>query len=399
MKFQKGSVAFTLLLAILTAVGPLSTDMYLPSLPAISRSLSAGTSTVQLTLSVFMVGFAIGQIFYGPVSDRFGRKPVLVTGLIGYVAGSIFCFSAPNIEILIVARFFQALGASAAIVLVRAIVRDLFGGEKAARLLSLMGALMGVVPLLAPILGGFLEISYGWRANFAATSIVSALLLIVVTFFLPETLAHDKKRHWSFFGMLRDFAALLIHPLYLRYMAAICLSFGGLFIFISTSSFVLQNVYGLNEIQYGLAFSLCVAGYIVGTLIGARLSFRYSVEQLTLFGSLFLGGGGLAMILLSFTHNPQVWDVLAPMFVTMIGIGLVMPQSMAGALTPFSHMAGTASSLIGFLQNIFAALCAAGVAAMIDLTPEMLVWSIGIFGICNLALSLAVKVRIRASAE
>jgi len=391
MKFRKGSIAFTLLLAVLTAVGPLSTDMYLPSLPAIGQALSGSTSMVQLTLSVFIGGFALGQIFYGPLSDRYGRKPVLVIGLIGYVAGSLACTFAQHIEALIIARFFQALGASAAIVLVRAIVRDLFGGEKAARLLSLMGALMGVVPLVAPVLGAVLEVNFGWRASFAMTSIISALLLIVCLLFLPETLAADRKRHWSFFGMLGDFSFLLGHLVFLRYMIALCLAYGGLFVLISTSSFVFQNHFGLSELQFGFTFSVCVAGYIIGTLAGARLSGSRSIEALTYFGSGLLGGAGLAMIVLSFASQQQVWHLLLPLFVSMIGVGFVMPQSMAGALTPFPQMAGTASSLTGFVQNSVAALCGISAAWFIDFEPNALAWFVGAIGLINLSLSLAYK--------
>ena len=390
-KLQKGTAAFTLLLALLTAVGPLSTDMYLPSLPAIGEALNGSVSMVQLTLSIFIAGFAIGQIIYGPLSDRYGRKPVLLVGLLGYVAGSVACFFAGNIEALIVARFFQALGASAAIVLVRAIVRDLFGGEKAARLLSLMGALMGVVPLLAPLLGAVLEVNFGWRASFAVTSVVSGILLVVTLCFLPETLTTDKKRPWSLAGMFRDFSTLLRHIVYLRYLSALCLSFGGLFAIISASSFVFQNHFGLSELQFGFAFSVCVAGYIIGTLSGGKLAGKHNVESLTFVGTVLLAVSGAAMIILSYAEVQQVWHLLLPLFISMIGVGFVMPQSMAGALTPFAHMAGTASSLIGFVQNAFAALVGIATAIAIGYDPNALAWIIGVTGLLNFALSWAFR--------
>ncbi len=391
MKLQKGSAAFTLLLALLTAVGPLSTDMYLPSLPAITIALDSNVSTVQLTLSVFIAGFAIGQVFYGPLSDRYGRKPVLVIGLAGYVAGSIACFFAGSVEALITARLFQALGASAAIVLVRAIVRDLYGGKKAARLLSLMGALMGLVPLIAPLLGAIMEVNFGWRASFAATSIVSALLLIITILVLPETLAGAKKRQWSFMGMLKDFSGLLRHLVYVRYLLALCLGYGGLFAIISASSYVFQGHYGLSELQFGFTFSVCVTGYIIGTLSGARLSGKRDVEVLTFLGTVLLAISGVAMILMSFIQEQQVWHLLVPLFVSMIGVGFVMPQSMAGALTPFPHMAGTASSLVGFLQNGFAAIIGMIAAWAISFNPNALAWVVGITGLLNFGLSLAYR--------
>ena len=391
MKLHKGSTTFLVLLSLLTAVGPLSTDMYLPSLPAIGAALDGTTSMVQLTLSVFIAGFAVGQIFYGPLSDRYGRKPVLIIGLAVYVAGSIACWLAQNIEMLIVARFFQALGACAAIVLVRAIVRDLFGGKKAARLLSLMSALMGIVPLIAPVLGALLEVNFGWRASFALTSILSALLLIVSLIFLPETLPDDRKRRWSFSGMLIDFSVLLRHLVFLRYTMAFCLTYSGLFVLISTSSFVFQNHFGLNELQFGLAFSVCVSGYIIGTLISARLSRSKDVESLTFLGSFLLGSSGLAMILLSFLSEQQIWHLLLPLFISMGGVGFVMPQSMAGGLTPFPQMAGTASSLMGFLQNAIAALFGISAALFIDAQPNALAWIIGATGLVNFAISVAYK--------
>ena len=396
MNFQKGlldkgSGALTLLLALLTAVGPLSTDMYLPSLPAIGTALDGTTSMVQLTLSVFIAGFAFGQIFYGPLSDRYGRKPVLIVGLIGYLAGSIACALAQHIEALIIARFFQALGASAAIVLARAVVRDLFEGDKAARLLSLMGALMGVVPLIAPVLGAVLEVKFGWRASFALTSVISAILLIACLLFLPETLPTDRQRRWSFSGMIFDFSSLLRHLVFLRYTASFCLAYGGLFVLISTSSFVFQNHFALSELQFGFAFSVCVAGYITGTLIGARVSGKYDIEALTYLGSMLLGGSGLVMIVLSFASEQQVWHLLLPLFVSMMGVGFVMPQSMAGGLTPFPQMAGTASSLMGFLQNIIAALFGIAGAWFIDFEPNALAWIVGITGLINFAISIAYR--------
>ncbi len=391
MTFQKGSKALILLLALLTAVGPISTDMYLPSLPAIGVAFGVNNSLVQLTLSAFIAGFAIGQIFYGPLSDRYGRKRVLSIGLLVYVAGSLACLISPNIEFLIAARFCQALGASAAIVLSRAIVRDLFGGAKAARLLSLLGALMGVVPLIAPVLGGFLQIHYGWRANFGATSLVAGILLFLVVSFLPETLKREHTRKWSLRQMLTDFRQLLTHHIFLRYLIAICLAFGGLFVLISASSFVLQNHFGLSEIGFGLSFSVCVAGYILGTLIGAKLTHSKDIETVTFMGSALLAVSGVVMIFISFFDQQKIWQFLLPMFFSMAGIGLVMPQSMAGALTPFASMAGAASSLIGFIQNVVAAIFGIVATYFVGLNPNALVWIIGGTGIANFLLSLAYK--------
>ncbi len=391
MKLAAGSAALTALLAMLTALGPLSTDMYLPSLPGIAGYFSASTSSVQLTLSLFLAGFAIGQIIYGPLSDRLGRKPVLIGGLAVFLAASMICAAATAIHMLIAARFVQAIGACAAIVLARAIVRDLYDGSQAARMLSMMGALMGLVPAVAPVIGGLLEASFGWRASFVLTAVLAVVLIAVVMFFLPETLAASERGRLSVARMFRDFAGLLGDRRFLRYAGAVTLGYGGLFAFISGSSFVLQRHYGLSELQFGLSFALCVLGYIAGTLIGARLSRSHAIPQILFAGTVALALGGVTMVAAMHAAEPHVWHVLAPMSVYMLGVGLTLPQSMAGAITPFPHAAGTASSLMGFVQMTFAALTGIVTAALIDANPAALAWIIAVLGMANLLLSFAAR--------
>src|ERR671912_1491790 len=188
MLLKPETLAMTVVLALLTALGPLSTDMYLPSLPAIATGLGASTGQAQMTLSAFLLGFAAGQFLYGPVSDRVGRRPVLLFGLGLFVLASLACTLAPTVESLVTARFVQALGASGPIVLARAIVRDLYEGPRAGRELSRMGSIMGLVPALAPILGGLLHEAFGWRSTFAATILFGLALAAAVAAVLPETL-------------------------------------------------------------------------------------------------------------------------------------------------------------------------------------------------------------------
>lgn len=396
MKLKPGSAALILVLALLTSMGPLATDMYLPSLPAIASAFATDAGEVQLTLSVFLVGFALGQIVYGPVADHYGRKPVLLAGLILFVAASFACLAATSIATLIAARFIQAVGACAAIVLARAVVRDLHTSEDAARILSLMGAIMGVVPAGAPIVGGVLEQAYGWRANFALSGALAVGLAVIVAVWLPETLPTGRRGQWSARRMIADFRALAAHATFRRYTGAVSLGYGGLFAFISGSSFVLQAHYGLDEVEFGFAFAAAVVGYIIGTLIAAACARRIGIERTVALGTLALAVGGASMALLVLIEPPHYLHVLAPMVVYMVGIGLALPSSMAGAITPFPDRAGTASSLVGFTQMTFAALVGVMVGHLVEHTPNALAWTIAVLGVANLALSWGTRGR-RAS--
>src|SRR5918994_3917577 len=272
------TLALTVVLALLTALGPLSTDMYLPSLPAIAAGLGATTGQTQLTLSAFLLGFAAGQFFYGPVSDRVGRKPVLLFGLGLFTLASLICALSPNIETLIGARFLPALGASGPIVLGRAIVRDFYEGPRAGRELSRMGTIMGVVPAVAPILGGVLHEAFGWRSTFAATILFGLALAATVAAVLPETIRMRSAEPLSFLAILRGFRALLRHRGYRVYVALSGLAYAGLFAFISGSSFVLQEVYGLPEMAFALSFAFMVAGFIAGTSLAQRVVGRRGLD-------------------------------------------------------------------------------------------------------------------------
>jgi MFS transporter, DHA1 family, multidrug resistance protein len=302
----------TVMLALLVALGPLSTDMYLPSLPAIARELEATTAQAQLTLSAFLLGFAVGQFVYGPVSDKVGRRPVLLAGLGIYLAASLACAFAPSIEALIAGRFLQAIGAAGPIVLARAMVRDLYEGPRAGRELSRIGAIMGLVPALAPILGGILQSLFGWRANFAATVLCGIGLGAAAFAALPETMRERSPGPLSFTAMLKGFGTLLRHPTYRVYVGLSGLSYGGLFAFISGSSFVLQGIYGLSEIAFALSFSFCVIGYISGTLLAQRLVGPRGLDGTIMIGVVCLALGGLAMLALVLLGLPWPFAVILP---------------------------------------------------------------------------------------
>lgn len=346
----KPSFGLALLLTTLVALGPLSTDLYLPSLPTLAQFFSTDVARVQLTLSVFLAGFAAAQLVYGPLSDRFGRRPVMLGGLAIYLVSSLVCMSAQSIDALIVARFFQALGACAGPVLGRAIVRDVYGPLQAARVLAYISGAMAIAPMLGPILGGWLTVWFGWRANFAALAIFSAFQVAATFAMLGESNAHRDPAATQPRRMAGNFAMLMSSRQYLGFLVCFSAAYGALFAFISGSSFVLIGLYGLSPQWYGASFGFVVMGYIAGTVASGKLTLRLGPGRMVLMGAWLGALSGSLMVTLAVAQIHNVWAVLLPMFLCMIGVGLVMPNAIGGALAPYAKMAGAASALMGFFQ-------------------------------------------------
>ena len=383
---RPNTIGLTALLGLLTAFGPVATDMYIPSLPEIGRLLGASTSDVQLTLSAYLVGIAIGQIIYGPLSDRYGRKPVLLGALVLFCLASGICAIAANVDTLIAARALQALGGSGAIVLPRAIVRDLYAGERAGRELSHIGLVMSVAPMLAPVLGGILQLAFGWRANFLAILSIGTIATIIAWRSLPETLRPSSAQATSMIHMLRGYRTLAENRAFLAHLGIVALSYAGLFAWISGSPFVLQGLYGLSAFQFAMAFAVACIGSFLGASIAASLVMRLGLDRTIGLGTLALALGGLGMIAsLAFSLPPVVSLVLC-MLLYEIGLMLAMPQAIAGGLTPFPERAGAASSFIGFVQQTSAAVLGAIVARTLGDNAWPVAISVAIMGCLALAL-------------
>ena len=357
---KPGTFALTMLLAMLTALGPLSTDMFLPSLPDIAHVLMAPTARVQLTVSSYLIGFAAGQIIYGPLSDRYGRRPVLLAALALYLTSTLGCAAAQSVDPLIGARFLQGIGGSGSIVLSRAIVRDLYSGVRAARELSLLGSISAFAPIVAPMIGGVLQTAFGWRAGFAVMAVAAIVAALVAARLLPETLRRQAGAVMSIRSMIGGYGTVLRHPEFLVYLGILTVSYAGLFAWISGASVVLQSVYGLSAVTFGFTFSLGAAGYMVGATIAARLVVRMGLNRTMGIGVVVIALGGLALVAVVAAGVPGIWLVVA-MALYLAGLGLAMPQAMAAALTPFPDRAGTAASLMGLVQQTVAAIVAAAV--------------------------------------
>ncbi len=382
------SFACTLSIALLVALGPLATDMYLPALPGLTGEFSTSAGQVQLTLSLFLAGFALAQIIYGPLSDRFGRKPMLLVGLALFVLASMACALAQSIEMLILARFVQALGGSAGPVLGRAMVRDIHGPQESARVLSHIGSAMALAPAFAPILGGYMSVYLGWASIFWFLALVGLFGATLLLLAIEETAPQEHRHPRAVKIILGDYARLLRDPAYLGYTLTCTLAYSGLFAFLSGSSFVIIEYFGVNEEHFGLLFLLVVVGYISGTLSGGRLSRRYDFRRLVGVGSLVLLVAGGSMLAIALNQPEQVMSIVLPMMLFMHGVGLVMPQSMAGALANYPHIAGSASGLLGFTQMTTAGLVGVVVGHGYDGTPVAMAMAIAIAGLLSLMVYL-----------
>jgi DHA1 family bicyclomycin/chloramphenicol resistance-like MFS transporter len=391
MMLRPNTLAMTIVLAMLTALGPLATDFYLPSLPEIVRVMETDVAGAQATLSSFLFGFAAGQIVWGPLSDRLGRRPVLLAGLALFGLATLACALAPSIGALTLARAAQALGASGPIVLGRAMVRDLYDGTRAGRELARMGMIMGLVPAIAPVLGGVLQVAFGWRSTFLAALAFGLALAVVIATMMPETLRARSPQPLSLAAIFRGFGTLLHNRAFRVYVALTALAYAGLFAFISGSSFVLIGIYGLTPVAFGFSFGFAVLGYITGTIIAQRLVGRRGMDGVIALGVLCLAGGGLAMLAAVLTGLGGAAGVVVPMALYTCGVGLTMPQAQASAMMPFPDRAGAASSFNGLCQMLLSACVGLLVGHLLKDAALPLPMVLSVLGVASLVLFQATR--------
>ncbi|WP_370971718.1 multidrug effflux MFS transporter [Amycolatopsis sp. cg9] len=348
----RAQLKFVLILGGLSAFGPLSIDMYLPALPRMAEDLRAADSTVQLTLSAFIVGLALGQLVLGPLSDALGRRRPLLAGLVLYIAGSVLCAVSPDAWLLVGARFVQSLGAAAGIVIARATVRDLYSGTAMTKFFSTLMLVSGLAPILAPLLGGQLLNWTSWRGVFVVLTAFGALLLAVVVFFLPEP---SPVRVPARLGqVMRTYGRLVADRSFAGYALASGLLFASMFAYISGSSFALQGVYGLSPQAYSVVFGVNGVGIVLAGQLNGRLVGRVS-ERVLLAWGLSLGVLGGALVLASALFRAPLALLLVSLFLLVSSIGLVMPNASSLALASHARSAGAASALLGVLQFVVGA--------------------------------------------
>jgi len=378
----------TILLAAAVALGPMATDMYLPALPQIASDFEASTSQVQLTLSIYIIGFAVAQLICGPLADRYGRKPVMIGGLALFALASIGCAMATNIEMLHLSRFLQALGGSAGPVLGRAIVRDVYAPKDAARILAILAGIMALAPAIAPTFGGMMVTSLGWHWIFIVMAIYALITTGVIAIGLPEPLRPDYRQPFRPRQLLSNYRCIGTDATFLGYALTSAAIYGGLFAFLSGSAFVLIDVLGVPVEHYGLYNVFIAIGYLIGNIASIRLARHRQPDQILLYGllSTIAGGGSMAILALQQIHNP--WAIVLPQAAFMIGTGMILPQTMAGALANFPRMAGSASALLGFIQMAAAATAGALVGHFHNGTPMVMAATIVICALLGTGLYL-----------
>lgn len=381
------------LLAALVALGPLSVDMYLPAMPRMMEALGTDIEHMHLTLSTYLTGFALFHLVCGPLGDRYGRRPILMGGTALFVVASIGCSLATTVHDLLLFRFIQGIGACVGPTLARAVARDVFGPTRAARALSLIAMLMALAPAVAPLMGGFLLLWLPWPIVFVFLAVYGASMLVLINRFLAESLPQQQSLHPL--AIARNYAHLIRHPVFILATFASACVYSGLMSYLSSSSFVYINMLGLPVQYFGLVFLTSVAGYIAGSALSARLTLSRASQQTILFGALLIVIATSCMWLGGKLAPHSVVALALPMVLYSTGMGLVLPNAMAVALSPFAQMAGTASALMGFIQMALSASATALVGAYLKDSPAPLLNFMLLVAVLASALSVALY---RASA-
>jgi DHA1 family bicyclomycin/chloramphenicol resistance-like MFS transporter len=370
-----------IILGALTAFAPMSTDMYLPAMPRLATVFATDARHVQYTLGGFFLGFALGQAFYGPLVDRFGRKAPLYAGLIIFTAASFGCAVAPSIEALAALRCAQAIGACAGQVVSRAVVRDLFPPQEAARIFAALMMINGVGPIVAPVLGGYLLLWFNWEAIFLVLGSVGALTLLAVWLRLPETHRAEHVQSLALGRVAASYLRLAQHRDFMGYSLTGALSLAGMFAYIAGSPFVFIDLYHLAPQTYSLLFAGNAVGLLVASYLNRLWLRRIAPEVLLSRVVLTQTAAGVVLFAAGITGVGGIFGIIVPLFVFVSCVGLVLPSATALAMAPHGREAGTASALYGVLQFGLAAIAASLIGVINDGTALPMT---GLVGLCGL---------------
>jgi DHA1 family bicyclomycin/chloramphenicol resistance-like MFS transporter len=369
-----------LILGTLAAFGPLSIDMYLPGLPAIAREFGTSAAAAQQTLSVFFIGLAAGQLLYGPLSDRLGRRRPVLFGCAIYALAGLACALAASIPSLIVLRLCQALGGCVGIVISRSVVRDLFDQRESARMYSVLTLVMGLAPITAPLIGGQLLGAFGWRSIFVVLGGFGALCFALVLFGLPETLSVERRDRASLGRVVRAYGGMLADGRFMGFALASGLAFASMFAYISGSPYVFIELNGVPPERFGLLFGINATGLIAASQVNRWLLGRYSGVRILVATLAVTACAGLLLVIVAATGLGGFPGLLAVLFVCIASLGLVQPNATAAAMAPYGRQAGSASAMLGATQFVFGALAGALVGLLHNGTALPMA---GVMGLCS----------------
>lgn len=378
------------LLLLLTVFGPISMDLYLPALPALTADLGAATSVAQLTVTACLAGLALGQLIAGPLSDRYGRRGILLIGIAAYVVTSALCAISPTIELLIVTRLVQGIAGGVGIVIAQAAGRDVYVGGELLRFYGRLTVIGGLAAIVGPVLGGVLTAVTDWRGLFVLLAAIGVAILAVTLVVFGETLPVGLRNRGGLTEAMRSYRTLFSDRVFLGAILNQGFLYAALFAYLSGATFVLQDIYGLSPQGYAVAFGLNSAGFMTFGFLAARASERWSVRGTLAAGILVAGLGALGLLASSIVATP-LWVVIVSLFALAAGVAISSPPATALALAEYPRMAGTASSLLGAVRFGFGGISAplVGVAGSLSILPLgiVMVVAVALSGVAFVALA------------
>jgi DHA1 family bicyclomycin/chloramphenicol resistance-like MFS transporter len=386
-----------LVLGLLSSIGPFAIDMYLPAMPEIGEALGTSVQGMQGTIVAYFIAFGLAQLIYGPWADRSGRKPPLYAGIAVFLAGSALCTLAPTVEWLLVGRFVQGLGGAALMVVPRAIIRDLYTGPQATRLMAAVMMVISVSPMLAPLAGSGLMVVLGWRAIFGALVVAAVASLTILALFQPETLRAEDRQPFNLAAMRRGAAVLFTDPLFMGLTFLGGFGMASFFVFIASASFVYTGTFGLSPTGFSLAFAVNAIGFFGASQVAGPLGMRHGAPKVMALASAGFAVFTVALFALALAGVVNLWLCMAGLFLANACLGLIIPTAMVMALDEHGDIAGLASSLGGTLQMLAGGLMIVAVGPFFDGTATPMLGAIALCGVLVLALSRLVRSRQAAA--
>ncbi|GGZ61626.1 multidrug effflux MFS transporter [Mesonia mobilis] len=390
---KKKEKIILLVLGTLIALGPFSIDMYLPSFESIAEEFSTTKARVGFSLTSYFIGIAFGQLAYGPIMDKFGRKKPLLIGLVIYIIAAFSCFYSPNLYWLIISRFFLAAGSSAGMVASKAVVRDIFPPSEVARAISFLMLIMGGAPIIAPTVGGIVITHFSWHTIFLILAVFAGLMFISVYKFLPESIEPDKTVNLKIGQVLRKYKGILQDKVFLTFSFAGSLTIGAMFAYISNAPTLFMDNFHLSETQFGWLFGMNAAGLIVGSQLNRLVLKRNTTFNITLIIGFLLLGLGVLFLANSYWASSNFYTTVVLLFLILFLLGFQNPNTTALSLFPFTKRAGRASALVGSLKMIFGAIASFIISKYTG--PSMIPLAVIILVSLGLSLSFLVWFRLK----